>query len=195
MAEGRNRTQWQRHFIPIKVLLSKLLPRQILPKQHPRLCTNLAGKLNARYVWLSGSSINCLHIVQNAAALVHINTSTFSLILISLHWLLIHSRIHIKILLFASESLNGLAPPDLSDLIHLYVPTCPLRSAEELKAQRGSCFSCYGSKIIEPQLIRQASFISDFKSFLKTHLFSLAFDTLREIDLICCTILVCFMMF
>lgn len=182
MAEGRNRTQWQRHFIPIKVLLSKLLPRHILPKQHPRLCTNLAGKLNARYVWLSGSSINCLHIVQNAAALVHINTSTFSLILISLHWLLIHSRIHFKILLFASESLNGLAPPDLSDLIHLYVPTCPLRSSEELK-------------IIEPQLIRQASFISDFKSFLKTHLFSLAFDTLREIDLICCTILVCFMMF
>lgn len=143
IAEGRNRTQWPQHFIPIKVSWSK-----IHPKQHPRLCNNLAGNINVRYVWLSRSSINCLHMVQNAHS--QRKHEDIFLILASLQCLLIHSRIHFKILVYVFESLNGLAPPNLSDLIHPYVPTCFLRSADQLKVQRRSCFSCYGSKIMEP---------------------------------------------
>ncbi len=48
-----------------------------------------------------------------------------------LHWLPVHYRIDFKILLFVFKSLNGLAPPYLSDLLQSYSPTRSLRSADQ----------------------------------------------------------------
>ncbi|KAK0140685.1 hypothetical protein N1851_022323 [Merluccius polli] len=109
-------------------------------------------------------------------------------ILASLHWLPIHFRIHFKILLFAFKSLNGLAPPYLSELLHPYTPTRCLRSADQLllrqpktklKLRGDRAFAVAAPNLWNdlPQHIRQASSLSVFKSLVKTHLFSLAFDT------------------
>ena len=53
-------------------------------------------------------------------------------ILVSLHWLPVHFRVHFKILLFVFKSLNGLAPPCLSERLHPYTPARCLSSADQL---------------------------------------------------------------
>ena len=88
---------------------------------------------NALYMGVSGSSIACLQLVQNAAACLLTGTSKYehiSPILGSLYWLPIHFRIHFKIILFAFKALNRLAPPYLSELPHPYMPSRSLRSAD-----------------------------------------------------------------
>ena len=90
---------------------------------------------NALYMGVNWSSIAYLQLVQNAAARVLTGTSNYvhiSPILASLHWLHIHFRINIKILLFAFKALIGLAPPYLSELLHPYIPSRSLRSADQL---------------------------------------------------------------
>ena len=140
---------------------------------------------------VSGSSIARLQLVQNAAARVLTGTRKFehiSPILASLHWLPVHFRIYLKIILFAFKSLNGLAPLYLSKLLHPY-PTCrSLRSADQLllrvpktklKLRGDRAFSVAAPKLWNnlPLHIRQASSLSNFKTLLKTLLFSLAFNT------------------
>jgi len=61
--------------------------------------------------------------------------------------------------------LNGLSPSYLSE--HPHTPSRPLRSADQL--------------LLKLELIRQASSLSRFKSLLKTHLFSLAFNVHRYV--------------
>ncbi len=90
---------------------------------------------NALYVGVSGSSIARLQMVQNAAARLLTGTCKYehiSPILASLHWLPVHFKIQFKILLFVFKSLNGLAPPYISELLHPYMPTHSLRSADQL---------------------------------------------------------------
>jgi len=48
------------------------------------------------------------------------------------YWLAVHFRIRFKILLFIFKSLNGLAPPYISELLLPYMPTRYLRSADKL---------------------------------------------------------------
>lgn len=109
-------------------------------------------------------------------------------ILASLHWLPIQFRIHFKILLFAFKSLNGLAPPYLSELLHSYKPVRSLRSDDQLlltvpktkrKLRGDRAFAVSAPKLWNdlPLHVKQASSLSVFKTLLKTHLFSLAFDT------------------
>ncbi|XP_042352033.1 uncharacterized protein LOC121950173, partial [Plectropomus leopardus] len=152
--------------------------------------TNRLDYCNALYLGVSGSSIARLQLVQNAAACLLTGTRKFdhiSPILASLHWLPIHFRIHFKILLFVFKSLNGLAPPYLSELLHPYTPSRSLRSADQLllrvpktrlKLRGDRAFSVAAPKLWNelPLHIRQASSLSDFKTLLKTHLFSLAFN-------------------
>ncbi len=101
----------------------------------------------------------------------------------SLLWLPIHYRIEFKILLLV----NNQAPPYLSDLLHPYTPVRALRSEGKFLLQiPRTCFKTRGSRAFEtavptiwnnlPVHIRTASTLSDFKSYLKTHLFSLAFN-------------------
>ena len=98
-------------------------------------------------------------------------------------------RIHFKIILFAFKALNGLAPPYLSELLHPYTHSRSLRSADQLlltvpeaglKLRGDRAFAVAAPKLWNglPLHIRQASSLSHFKSILKTHLFSLAFDTM-----------------
>ncbi len=145
---------------------------------------------NALYVGVSGSSIARLQMVQNAAARLLTGTRKYehiSPILASLHWLPVHFRIKFKILLFVFKSLNGLAPPYISELLHPYMPTHSLRSADQLllnvpktkrKLRGDRAFAVAAPKLWNdlPLPIRQVSSLSLFKSTLKTYLFSLAFD-------------------
>ena len=131
--------------------------------------------------------------VQNAAA--HPLTGTrkyehISPILASLHWLPFQFRIYFKIILYAFKSLNGLAPPPpyLSELLCSYIPTRFLRSDDQLllsvpKSKRkligDHAFSVSAPKLWNdlPLQVKQASSLLVFKSLLKTHLFSVAFNT------------------
>ena len=147
---------------------------------------------NGLYMGVSGSSIARLQLVQNAAARLLTGTKKYehiSPLLASLHWLPVHFRIHFKILLFAFKALNGLAPPYLSELLHPYTPSRSLRSADQLlltvpkarlKLRGERAFSVAAPKLWNglPLHIRQVSSLSDFKTLLKTHLFSLAFNSM-----------------
>lgn len=146
---------------------------------------------NALYIGVSASYISHLQRVQNAAARLLTGARKFehiSPVLASLHWLPISFRIHFKILLFAFKALHGLAPSYLSELLQPYTPTCSLRSADQLllnvprtgrKLRGDRAFAVAAPKLWNelPLEIRQASSLSVFKSLLKTHLFTLAFDT------------------
>ncbi len=77
------------------------------------------------------SSINKLHVVQNAAARVLSRSRKYdhiTPILQSLHWLPIKFRISYKILLLTFKALNGLAPAYLTSLMSHYNPSRSLRS-------------------------------------------------------------------
>ena len=90
---------------------------------------------NALYMWVSGSSIARLQLVENAAARLLISTRKYehiSPILASLHWLPVHFKINLKSILFVFKALNGLAPPYLSELLQPYIPSRSLRSADQL---------------------------------------------------------------
>ncbi len=152
--------------------------------------TTLLDYCNALYVGVSGSSIACLQMVQNAAARLLTGTRKYehiSPILASLHWLPVQFRIKFKIILFVFKSLNGLAPPYISELLHPYTPTHSLKSADQLflnvpktkrKLRGDRAFAVAAPKLWNdlPLPIRQVSSLSLFKSTLKTYIFSLAFD-------------------
>ncbi|XP_064205653.1 uncharacterized protein LOC135262574, partial [Anguilla rostrata] len=179
-----------RQLAKIKPILSR---QQFEIVIHAFITTRL-DYCNALYVGVSASSISRLQMVQNAAARLLTGTRKhehISPILASLHWLPIHFRIHFKIILFAFKSLSGLAPPYLSELLHPYTPTRSLRSADQLllrvpktklKLRGDRAFAVAAPTLWNdlPQHIRQASSLSVFKSLVKTHLFSLAFDSYTE---------------
>jgi len=84
---------------------------------------------NALYFRASASSIARQQLVQNTAERILTGTRKFD---ISFHWFPVRFRIHFKIILFAFKSLNGLAPFYLTELLHPYVPSRSLRSADQL---------------------------------------------------------------
>ena len=109
------------------------------------------------------------------------------------HLLPVHFRIHFKIVLFVFKALNGLAPPHLSELPHLYIPSHSLRSADQLlltePRARVKLRGDGGVSVAAPKLwnnlplhIRQAPSLSLFKPRLKTHLSSLAFNSRQRVD-------------
>lgn len=108
-------------------------------------------------------------------------------VLQSLHWLPVKFRIDFKILLFVYKVLSGLAPQYISDLIVPYSPSRVLRSTDQrllkvpccnLKSKGDCAFSVVGPKLWNsfPFHVRSAPSIITFKSYLKTDLFSLAFE-------------------
>ena len=145
---------------------------------------------NALYFGVSQSSLARLQSVQNAAARLLTGTRKrehITPVLASLHWLPVHFRVHFKILLFVFKSLNGLAPPYLSELLHPYAATRSLRSANQLlleiprtrrKLRGDRTFSVAAPTVWNklPLHIRQAPSLSIFKTRLKTHFYSLAFN-------------------
>lgn len=114
-----------------------------------------------------------------------------SWMLASLHWLPSHFRIKFKFLLFNFKF--QLTHPTPLSAYTSYAPTHSLCSADHLllsvwKRQgnlRGDqALAVAAPKLwnLLPQHIRQASSLSDYKSFLKIHLSSLAFDTYWNVD-------------
>lgn len=90
---------------------------------------------NSLLIGISQASLSCLQLVQNAAARFpnwYKQTRAHNPGLVSLHWLPIKFRIHFKMILFVLKSFNGLAPSYLSELLHPYMPSHALRSANQL---------------------------------------------------------------
>ncbi len=90
---------------------------------------NIIDYCNSLYLGLPLSSIARLQIVQNAAARLLTRakkTEHVTPILASLHWLPVHFRIELKMLLFVFKALNGQAPSYLTDLL------TPLSSSRSL---------------------------------------------------------------
>ncbi len=146
---------------------------------------------NSLYRGISNSSIACLQLVQNAAAKFLKGQCKFdhvTPILKSLHWLPVHLRIELKILLYVFKSINNLAPSYLSDQLYPYNPTrrIDLRSGDQrllsvprsrLKLRGDRVFAVTGPRLWNslPAYIGSAQSLTVFKSSLKTYLFSLAF--------------------
>ena len=87
---------------------------------------------NALLYGLPKYLINRLQLLQNLAA--HLVTLTrrqehITPILRSLHWLPVHYRIVLKILLLTYKALNGLAPDYIKDLLKYNDSHCTLRSS------------------------------------------------------------------
>ncbi len=145
---------------------------------------------NSLYVCLDQSSLQRLQLVQNAPARLLTGTKKYEHInpvLASLHWLPVRFRIEFKIWLIVFKILHGLAPAYLSELLHVHTPVKALRSCfnqllldvsrARLKNKRDRAFSVVSPYLWNslPVYIRSAQSVGIFKSFLQTHLYSLAF--------------------
>lgn len=145
---------------------------------------------NALYAGVSHKALSCLQLVQNAAARLLTGANKrehITLILASLHWLPVGFQIDFKILLFVFKALNGLAPQYIEDLIQIYTTVRELRSEGQLqlvvprarlKTRGDRAFSVVGPRLWNalPLHIRTAPTVECFKSRLKTHFYSLAFN-------------------
>ena len=146
---------------------------------------------NALYVGIDQSLVRRLQLVQNSAARLLTGTKKrdhITPVLASLHWLPVKFRIDFKILLIAFKSINGLAPPYLTELVQRHNPARALRSADlslltptttaQLKTRGDRAFALAAPRLWNelPLLVRSAQSIQVFKSLLKTHFFNLAFN-------------------
>ena len=146
---------------------------------------------NALYIGINQNALSRLQLVQNSAARLLTGTKKrahITPILASLHWLPVSFRIDFKILLFVFKAVNGLAPTYISDLIQIYTPARTLRSEGQLqlvvpksrlKTRGDRAFSVVGPKLWNalPLHVRTAPTVECFKARLKTHFYSLAFNS------------------
>ncbi|CAM4715646.1 unnamed protein product [Leuciscus chuanchicus] len=127
----------------------------------------------------------------NAAARLLTNTCKhdhITPVLYSLHWLPVEFRIQFKILLFVFCSIHGLAPLYLCNMLTPYQPSRALRSSKQhllvvplsrCKKWGDRAFAVAGPKLWNalPLELRSIMDLPLFKTRLKHHLFSSAFDT------------------
>lgn len=87
---------------------------------------------NGLYIVVSTSSVAHLQRLQSAVARLLTCTKKYECtsILTSLHWLLVHFRIHFKVFFFLP--FNGLTLLYLPELLYPYAPSCSLMSADQL---------------------------------------------------------------
>ncbi len=156
---------------------------------HAFITSNL-DYCNSLFYGMPKYLVEKLQRIQNAAARIVNLVPKFDHItpvMIDLHWLPVHYRIHFKILLLVFKCLNGEAPVYLQDMISRCEPTWTLRSSNPLllkipKVKRITLgtrsFRYSGPKLWNdlPMTIQQSKDIDSFKSMLKTHLFKLAYN-------------------
>ncbi len=95
--------------------------------------TSHLGYCNSLYVGLDQSSLWYLQAVRNACLLTRKKQcDNITPVLASLHRLPVYFRIQFKILLLVFKSLNGMAPPYLSELLQPHAPSRALRSLNQL---------------------------------------------------------------
>ena len=109
-------------------------------------------------------------------------------ILRSLHWLPVESRSQFKILLLMFRCLNASAPSYLTDLLSIKEPVRNLRSCSQTSIYRiqrtkhswgDRAFSIAAPRMWNhlPQNIKQSTSLANFKTLLKSHLFSKVYCT------------------
>ena len=107
-------------------------------------------------------------------------------ILQDLHWLPIQYRIQFKILLLVYKSIHGEGPAYLASMLEEYRPSRHLRSAGQSRLVEPRVHRKYGERAFSvagprlwnelPPHIKRLKTVSSFKSALKTHFFSKAFN-------------------
>ena len=137
---------------------------------------------------LPESQIAKLQRIQNSAARLVTLTRKHdhvTPILRELHWLPVKYRIMYKILLLTYKCLHGTAPIYLQELIKRYVPSRNLRSATQSRLTCSSTSTQYGQRSFSvsatelwnnlPLHVKNSETVIQFKTSLKTHLFTMAF--------------------
>ena len=179
-------------FFQLRLLarIKAYLPPSDLARVVHAFITTRLDYCNALYVGIDQAGLRRLQLVQNAAARLLTGKKKrdhITPVLAALHWLPVSFRIDFKLLLFVFKAQNGLAPPYLCELIEPYVPPRPLRSADQLllvdpgatcRTRGDRAFAVAGPQLWNalPLHIRSAQSLGIFKSLLKTHFFSLAFN-------------------
>ncbi|KAF7644752.1 hypothetical protein LDENG_00060110 [Lucifuga dentata] len=170
--------------------IAKIRPILSLRDAETLIHAFVSSRLDYCNVLLSGLpnyAIRSLQLVQNAAARLLTKTRKYDHItpvLASLHWLPVQARADFKVLLLTYKALHGLAPPYLSELLTPYTPARPLRSLDAAllvipsinKKSLGFRAFAYRAPYLWntlPLHVKEASSVENFKSRLKTHLYSL----------------------
>lgn len=139
---------------------------------------------------LPANKIQRLQCAQNCAARIVSRVKKqdhITPVLKDLHWLPVTHRITFKLILLTYKALNGKAPAYLKDLLKPYSPGRVLRSADKLLlcvpssrlkgfGDRTFAFAAPSAWNLLPIDIRMSPSLDMFKTMLKTHLFSQAYD-------------------
>ena len=134
--------------------------------------------------------LNRLRSIQNTAAGIVTLSKRFdhiTPIMFKLHWLPLNYRINFKILLLVCKCLNGLALIYLSELLRYSNSPQLLRSSSQnflavprsrLKTYGDRAFSVVAPKVWNqlPPELRGGTSVDQFRRYLKTYLFKLAYD-------------------
>ena len=165
--------------------LRKYLDQSTTEKLVHAFITSKLDLCNSLLAGLPDSELSKLQSVQNTAARL-VNRSKkcehITPVLQRLHWLPVKARIDFKILVLTYKALNNLAPDYISELFCPYLPSRPLRSADQrllatprynTKTYGARAFSVYAANAWNslPRQIKKFETLNSFKSSVKTYLF------------------------
>ncbi len=170
--------------------LSKFVDRGSLQTLAASFILSRLDYCNALFKNMKGYQISKLQKLQNFAAKVVLGKSLYDHVtpcLFELHWLPISFRIDYKIAVTTFKCLHDLSPEYLSDLIEVYTPSRPLRSASSaLLKPKVTKFKTLGDRSFAytapsvwnslPEYLRKETSIDSFKKNLKTFYFKKAFS-------------------